>query len=68
MLNLSRQDRFDDFMLKKTGRAEERERTKLGLIRFRPIINSTLGAERVFREINSHDRKALNAMTELFSA
>jgi len=55
-------------MLKKTGRAEERERTKLGLIRFRPIINSTLGAERVFREINSHDRKALNAMTELFSA
>jgi len=68
LLNLIRQNRFDDFMLKKAGRAEEREKTKLGLIRFRPIINTTLGAEPVFREIKNRSTKALNSMTELFSA
>jgi len=57
-------NRLDDFMLKKAGRAEERERTKLGLCRFRPIINNTLVAEAVFREIRNLSTKALNSMLD----
>jgi len=45
-------------MLKKAGRAEEREKTKLGLIRFRPIINTAIGAEPVFREIKESQHKS----------
>ncbi|OHB82064.1 MAG: hypothetical protein A2Z38_01935 [Planctomycetes bacterium RBG_19FT_COMBO_48_8] len=51
LLNPSRQNGLDDFMLKKAGREEEREKSKLGLCRFRPIINNTPGSEPVFMEI-----------------
>ena len=39
---------------------EERERTKLGLIRVRPIINNTLGYDQVFRKIKNRNTKAFN--------
>jgi hypothetical protein len=64
LLNPSRHNRFDDFMLKKQAERRRGKKTKLGLCRFRPIINTTIGAEPVFREIKSRSTKALNSMPD----
>jgi hypothetical protein len=52
----------------KSRPSEEREKTKLGLIRFRPIINITLGDEPVFMVIISRSTKAFNSVMNSFSA
>jgi len=45
--------------VKKAGRVEERDESELGLSRFRPIIDFTLGYNRVFGKITSYNRKTV---------